>query len=100
MEYKLKEDVVLKKWQAIVTIIITLFSVFASIVFAFSTLKGNVEAHVKDNNIHMSYAQSVKEFTTRPEYEAFKSDTNRQLQEIKDDLKEMKRDIKKLLERR
>ncbi len=99
-------ETIRKNWAIIIVVLTWLFySVlfFATIngrVFDSLQQKYEVVKHSYDKNIHTTYAENVTKFTTRPEYEAFKSDTNRQLQDIKDDLKEMKRDIKKLLERK
>jgi len=98
--FKLKDDLIIKKWQAIISVTIMVLSIFASIVITFQALKSDVDNHIENKNIHRTYEQDVKDFVTRPEYNSFENDTHLQLQDIKADIREIKNDIKKLLQRR
>jgi len=96
----MNQAVNIKRWHLVIAVITMAFmigtNIIGIVVYAknleaqIKETKSVVSKHITDTNIHMPLEKRLQLFVLRGEYSG-------QVQDIKDDLKEIKSDIKKIL---
>ena len=95
----MSKEINVKIWQAWMVIFLTIVSLIFGAGMGYATLKGEIETHIGNKDLHMPYEQKVKMFVPRKEFEGFESDTNRRLDQLQKSVDVIQNDIKKLLRR-